>query len=68
MGYHLPRTPEEQQKLNETTFRLILRDFLQCKERDLLPAVPHLEKAVVQWFSYITGLTVKVVDDKPPDF
>lgn len=66
MRYRRP-TPEEQQQLDEHTFRLILRDYHICKERNLLSAVPDLEKAVVRWFKKVNGIPENDDDTKPTD-
>ena len=60
-------TPEEQHQLDKRTFNLILKDYHYCKERDLLSAVPHLEKAVVRWFKKVNGIPMDDDDKEPPN-
>lgn len=67
MRFHRPPTPEEQQVLDERTFRLILTDYHLCKERNLFSAVPHLEKAVVRWVKKVNGIPENDNDTEPPN-
>jgi hypothetical protein len=53
-------TLEAQQKLDERTFRLILKDYLVCRERDLLWVGGTLwEREVARWLNRAGGMAGK---------
>lgn len=56
MRYHRPLTPEEQRKRDERIFRLILKDYLICRERDLLSVAPNWEQEVARWLNRVGGM------------
>lgn len=57
-----------QQQVDIHVFRLILSDYLICKEKNLTLVLVNLEKELVRRFNLITGMTVKIDDNKLPPF
>jgi hypothetical protein len=48
--------PIDQQRINARIFRLILNDYLICREQNLTSALPSLERAVMQWLNRVGGM------------